>query len=280
MLAGLAVWAVTQPFVVTRAWAGVLAAVILAGLAALAHVTVTSSTPAPAETQLDAPTPAKAQRARRRRGVKALIIGSDGRASTSKTQVVLWTFAIFYALVFLLLWGRSVGCASTDLDDTPACEQAMVGRDAFLAVTNGALQHEYYALLGLPVAAAVAAKAITTNKEADGELVKDDIDPGQGGFRDSLSEIISNDAGETDLIDFQYFAFTLLALAFFLTEFFANPGAGLPNLPPTLVALSGVSTGAYTAKKSLAKDDPAEIAKKKKLAKAKSAATAQDNPGQ
>jgi len=253
---GLVVWAATQPFVVTRVWAGVLAAVILAGLAALAHVTVASSTAAPTEDQLDALTAANAQRARRRRGVKALIIGSDGRASTSKTQVVLWTFAIFYALVFLLLWGRSVGCASTDLDDTPECEQAMVGRDAFLAVTNGALQHEYYALLGLPVAAAIAAKSITANKQADGTLDKDDIDPEQGGIRDGLSEIISNDAGETDLIDFQYFAFTLLALAFFLTEFLAHPGAGLPNLPPTLVALSGVSTGAYTAKKSLANSAP------------------------
>jgi hypothetical protein len=217
-----------------------------------------SSTAAPTDAQLDTLTPTQAQLRRRRRGVKALVIGSDGRASTSKVQVVLWTFAIFYALVFLLLWGRSLGCAGTDLDETAECEQATTGREAFLAVANGSLQHEYYALLGLPVAAAVAAKAITSNREAEGELVKDDIDPHQGGFRDGLSEVVSNDAGETDLIDFQYFAFTLLTLGFFLTEFLSNPGTGLPNLPPTLVALSGVSTGAYTAKKALAGPSPAD----------------------
>src|SRR5690242_3866784 len=43
----------------------------------------------------------------RRRGLKAAIIGQDGRASTSKTQVVLWTGAVVWALIDLLLFARA-----------------------------------------------------------------------------------------------------------------------------------------------------------------------------
>jgi hypothetical protein len=39
----------------------------------------------------------------RRRGLKAAVIGQDGRASTSKAQVVLWTGAVVWALIDLLL---------------------------------------------------------------------------------------------------------------------------------------------------------------------------------
>src|SRR5690242_10544643 len=43
----------------------------------------------------------------RRRGLKAAVMGQDGRASTSKTQVVLWTGALVWALVDLLLLARA-----------------------------------------------------------------------------------------------------------------------------------------------------------------------------
>src|SRR5260221_28216 len=46
----------------------------------------------------------------RRRGLGALVVGTDGRVSTSKTQAVLWTIAVFFAIAFMLLWGRSVHC--------------------------------------------------------------------------------------------------------------------------------------------------------------------------
>jgi hypothetical protein len=53
------------------------------------------------------PAPAQPTLAFRRRGLKAAIIGQDGRASTSKTQVVLWTGAVVWALVDLLLLARA-----------------------------------------------------------------------------------------------------------------------------------------------------------------------------
>lgn len=152
----------------------------------------------------------------RRRGVKALVIGSDGRASTSKAQVVMWTFAVFYALLFLLVWGRSSGCDELQQDNAQ-CEQAAEARGAFDRVVNNPLQPAYYVLLGFPLAAAVTAKALTTGKVAAGALQK--TADGGPGVAKGIGEVVSNDAGEADLVDFQYFAFNLVTLAFFAVQF-------------------------------------------------------------
>ena len=187
---------------------------------------------------------------RRRSGLGALVIGSDGRASTSKLQAVLWTFAVFFAIVFMMLWGRSAGCG---MSTGPRCQSAHNARAAFDRFVNRDLQPEYFVLLGFPLTAAVAAKAITTAKVENGTMVKEPLRPdeGDGGFAQALREIISNDAGETDLLDAQYFAFNLLTLAFFFTQFLTQPAAGLPDLPATLIALSGLSAAGYTTKKAL-----------------------------
>jgi hypothetical protein len=67
----------------------------------------------------------------------------------------------------------------------------------------------------------------------------------------AAAEIMTNDQGDTDLIDFQYFGFTLLTLAYFGVQLLGHPNLGLPNLPPTLLALSGVAAATYTTKKAL-----------------------------
>jgi hypothetical protein len=51
--------------------------------------------------------------------------------------------------------------------------------------------------------------------------------------------------------DFQYFAFTLLALGFFVVAFVDSPTNGLPAIPGTLLVLSGVSLATYVGKKAL-----------------------------
>jgi hypothetical protein len=81
----------------------------------------------------------------RRRGLKAAVIGQDGRASTSKAQVVLWTGAVVWALVDLLLLAR-----------------AYPGGNLFTGAVTSNWRPEYLVLLGLPVAAATAAKAAVT----------------------------------------------------------------------------------------------------------------------
>jgi hypothetical protein len=227
----LAVFVVTKPFAAGVALISILVPVLL--LRALAATPRADEAPAAA---------------RRRQGLGALVIGSDGRASTSKVQVVLWTFAVFFAIAFLMVWGRSYGCGDAQARALPRCVSAAEARVAFGNFVGRDLQLEYFVLLGMPVTAAVAAKAIASAQGPKPALAPEE---GDGGFLQSLREIVSNDAGETDLLDFQYFAFNVLTLVFFFTQFLNRPAAGLPDLPPTLIALSGLSSASYVTKKAL-----------------------------
>ncbi|HEY2949972.1 MAG TPA: IPT/TIG domain-containing protein [Micromonosporaceae bacterium] len=183
----------------------------------------------------------------RRAGLKSLVIGADGRASTSKIQAVMWTYGILYTLLYMVVLGRTVfGTAET---------RGVGGfGDAFADFLNAGFRPEYVALLGLPIAGAVAAKGITSGKVVSQDLLKPPptAEPGVGR---GLAEAVSNDAGQTDMVDFQYFAFNLIALLYFFISFATtsalDPSKGLPTIPPTLLALSGVSTTAYLVKKQL-----------------------------
>lgn len=235
--------------VICRWWAALLALAAMVLLLVFAHLLIASAQPTSSEQQ------AQDNVARRRRGVKALVMGADGRASTSKLQAVLWTFSVFYAFVFLLVWGRSFGCDADGLSrkDVAACNRAADDRAHFTEIVGQDLQADYYVLLGFPLGVAVAARALTTAKVASGAIAKKPNEEAKG-VAQGLREIISNDRGETDLLDFQYFAFNLVTLAFFWTEFLTNPGNGLPELPATLIGLSGLSAAAYTTRKSLEAD--------------------------
>jgi hypothetical protein len=191
----------------------------------------------------------------RRAGLKSLLVGTDGRVSTSKVQAILWTFAVLYVLTLLLVAGRVLlearNCGAAG---QPACDQppVMALKGAFDNVVQHDLQPEYFALLGIPLGAAVAAKALTMNKVANGDMVKPL--PTQSGLGTGFAEIICNDRGETDAFDFQYFAFNLLTLAYFFVQFFTHAAEGLPAIPATLLVLSGVSGVTYTTKKALEQD--------------------------
>lgn len=242
--------------VISRGWAALLAFATLGLLLLIAHVLIVSGKPGESGAESkNSGGQGKDKIAKRRRGVKALVVGSDERASTSKVQAVLWTFAVFFAFVFLLIWGRSFGCSESGLtpEEVAACNRAADHRTSFSEIVSRELQADYYVLLGFPLGAAVAAKALTTAKVTTGTLTKTSYQ-GNPGVAQGLREVVSNDAGETDLLDFQYFAFNLLTLAFFLTEFLTDPAQGLPDLPATLIALSGLSAAAYTTKKALQED--------------------------
>lgn len=114
------------------------------------------------------------------------------------------------------------------------------------------LQEEYLVLLGGPFAAAVLAKFITTRKDEQGQIQKTDAGPGGGG----PSDIITDDAGETDLVDFQYFMFNLLTLALFLGTLCFNLHDGFPDLPDLLIGLTSISGATYVAKKAAERQVP------------------------
>jgi hypothetical protein len=189
----------------------------------------------------------------RRRGLKAAVMGQDGRASTSKTQVVLWTGALVWALVDLLLLAR-----------------AHSGGSLFVNAVKTNWHPEYLVLLGLPVAAATTAKAvvagansgqgpatsdpsskatIASGMSGNRVYVRDPISPGVWGFLKGVAELLTGDDGAVAWADLQYVVFTLITLVYFASQFLAQPAAGLPQVPAALLTLMGVSATGYAANK-------------------------------
>jgi len=163
---------------------------------------------------------------------RTLYVGLDNRWSTSKIQPLLWTYAVLFGLSSLLI-AKWLG--------TP---------QGWTAQVKAGLQDEYLILLGGPFAAAVLAKFITTEKIRNETLPKTVAPEDSGGLKDGLVQVISDDAGNTDLVDLQYFAFNLLALAYFLSVFVFHLQEGFPHLPALLVGLTGVAGATYVSKKA------------------------------
>ena len=174
-------------------------------------------------------------------GAGALFIGDDGRASTSKLQALLWTYAVLWALISLL---------------------AGLGVDAFSDALGGDLREEYLLLLGGPYAAAIAAKGIRTSrgdKTPKSKAAPQAAKKRKSTLTERLVEVVADDAGGVDLGDFQYFAFTILSITYFAWAFIDAPTEGLPAIPGTLLVLVGISQATYVGKKGLP-DKPVDVA--------------------
>ena len=165
------------------------------------------------------------------RFITGLILGKDKRWSTSKASVVLWTYAILFAFIAILLHTQGAG-----LNDVKLSEQ-------------------YLLLLGIPAAAAVTAAGATQSNVASGKLTKTPASQPPSAVQ-GIGQLVSDDAGNADLLDAQYLAFSALLLAYFLMQFLTAESVTLPTLPETLVGLTGVSAAGYIAKKTLEKDPP------------------------
>jgi hypothetical protein len=168
----------------------------------------------------------------RRRGLKAAIMGQDGRASTSKTQVVLWTAAVVWALIDLLLLAR-----------------AYHGANLFTNAVTSNWRPEYLVLLGVPIAAATTAKAAVASATSTGAYVRKSIGEDVYGFLAGVAELFTGDDDAVAWADLQYVVFTLITLAYFASQFLAQPTAGLPPVPAALLTLMGVSATGYAANK-------------------------------
>jgi hypothetical protein len=180
---------------------------------------------------------------RRQRGAyfRMLYVGQDGRWSTSKLQALLWTYAILFAFISLFV-ADQLGLRIEGEGDT-------------IGFGNLDFRDEYLILLGGPFAAAVLAKGLTTSKVENGNLVKVETPTERDvvtGFRD----VISDDAGRADLVDFQYFMFGLVALVFFAVRLVPNLEDGFPDLPAFLAGLTSVSALAYVTKKAVESSTP------------------------
>lgn len=150
-----------------------------------------------------------------------MFLGADGRMSTSKVALFLWMLALFYAQLVI----------------------------TFHVYPPGNLDPGYLLLFGFPVGAAVGAKAITIGQIASGTIIKPSSNFAGKTLGRSVREIVSDDQGNLDLGDAQYFIFTLVALAVFFIALFHAP-VKLPVPPDTLVGLISVSTAFYVVKKA------------------------------
>lgn len=206
---------------------------------------------------------------RKKFGYLELLLGTDGRVSTSKTAVATWTLVLAASLMLLsvLVWFGNLSAEKAFGDDWDA----------------------YFLLLGGPFASAVLAKGITAGKVATGEISKTPTvaagkDAQTGLTTDSTtpkaSDTVTNDNGEISMPDTQYVVFTLVAIAYFVGAFITNivdyaqhscsrggtgavealagtctPGIGisLPAIPSALLGLTSLAALTYVGSKALEK---------------------------
>jgi hypothetical protein len=161
-----------------------------------------------------------------------LLLGADGRWSTSRTLASLWMLSLVWSiatLAFSNLFGASEGWEAFEVDP---------------------VSWQYLLLLGGPVAAAIGAQTLTLLRNEAGEVK---TEPPKGA---SFSQIYTDDEGNLDLIDVQYLAFNALSIAVFLVVFLANVEEGLPEFPGILAALTAATTAAYLARKAAFRASP------------------------
>ena len=190
-------------------------------------------------------------------GWTTVLLGADGRFSTSKSAVWLWTVGLAYALLFL---------TGVVIFVRPA---------AGAKIFSPGNWDDYLVLLGGPYAAAVLAKFAVVSKLSSGTLSKSLVpgtsNPAAQGAADptattGLSDLVKNDSGGLDLVDSQYFVFNIVAFAFAAGVFISNNFSAsvtaasgkyaLPVIPSTLLALTGASAATYVANKTAQKTGP------------------------
>lgn len=172
--------------------------------------------------------------------VLRLVLGKDERASTSKFQAVAWTFAICFALL-TVLFGHLI-----------------YGGFGWADFLHNGLNSDYLWLLGIPATGVVGAKAITQSQVQANPAAKvakvtksqDRVSSVITGVRELVSD--DNDANPSpSLGDLQYVVFNIIGVGYFLIAFLGHVEGGLPTIPATLIALTGVSAGSYLANKAV-----------------------------
>jgi hypothetical protein len=191
----------------------------------------------------------------------SVILGADGRTSTSKTFVLLWTLLVGWALLALLIAGQFLatrGCV-THPHPAHACRgnQLALLQAGWRHFLHSPLSGAYLILLGIPGAAAVTAKGITqTSVNGNGFKKPRPKSTSVPQRIARVTEIFSGDDGTTDIGDFQYLIFNLITAVYFVTQFVHPDGTGLPTIPDTLLGLTGVSASVYVGKKAVTNNQP------------------------
>ncbi|MFD7028086.1 hypothetical protein ACFWAR_08655 [Streptomyces sp. NPDC059917] len=172
-----------------------------------------------------------------------LVTGRDGRLSTSKTLAAAWTGLLVWMLIVLLGYGLTRGIGYFRGPENPF----------------GPLTDVYLPLLGGPYLALIGAKGVVGLRVQNGRLFKPEKQPAPGAPPAQplpMGEIVSNDSGQTDLMDLQYVAFSIVTMLYVAAFFVADVGAGLPKLPTEIWALTGAPAAAYLLNKVATRPNP------------------------
>ena len=268
----------------TTRWAALVALLILVLVVCCLHWSARLSTTngqRPSTVQMaamSAPERAARVSAFRRLGVKGVIMGDDGRVSTSKVQVAIWTAALVFGLLLLLLVGRTPNCPIDPRTSFGSCPRNPMAGIAFADLLGARFRWEYLLLLGWPVAVAVAAKqqvisaldqidqatgaATDPSKPSAGsadaagsgtgaDVKAPPTDPASMGVVAGLRDLVADDEGRGNLLDLQYLAFTLITVSYFVLQITTHPAKGLPEIPAALLVLMGIAGGGYLSGKIL-----------------------------
>lgn len=171
-----------------------------------------------------------------------VLVGGDGRVSTSITVATLWTVVIGYCLLTLVF--IALGPVSTDQPTPIGSIPPNFVDAAFLPIDIA-----YLSLL-FPALALVAAKLIYERGKATGDVQKTEATD------TSLLDAVLDDQGSVDLGDAQYVFFNAIAAIFVITQFAMHPARGLPSIPQALAVLIAASAVVYTGNRAVAKNPP------------------------
>lgn len=162
-------------------------------------------------------------------GIWNSVRGEDGRASTSRFQVSLWTAVVVFSWVAIAIKGF-------DPTHLPQIPQNML------------------IALGISVGTGAAAAAVTSSNVATGKEVK--VPASEQG----MAPLFQSDTGLPDIGKIQLISWTFIAVAVYLgavslyladsSKFVDAAGDRmLPDIDPGLMALTGLGSAAYLGKK-------------------------------
>ncbi len=172
----------------------------------------------------------------------ALVVGEDGRPSTSKFQMLVWTAAVVFAFLAIYQIRFSAGY-SLELPDVPTNLMIAMGISVVTAVSAKSIAVSSQAKSTATAAAAAAAGL-----------------PAAPAPQPSQSGLFADDSGTPDLGKVQVILWTVIAVGVFLSKVIAvihcpdnPPGSiaklSLPDIGPTLMILMGLGHSAYIGKK-------------------------------
>lgn len=147
-----------------------------------------------------------------------IVCGTDGRPSTSKLQIWMWTVVVLFSYVAIYA-ARAMSDQLHPINELPA---------------------NVLIVLGLSVVTATAAKGITVSYVQSGDIVKFPAANGASGPGD----IVKDDDGSLDLSKIQMLAWSVVAIGVYLInvgiEIKQPPHDKLPDLDAALMVLMGL----------------------------------------